>query len=208
MSILNKLASALGHRDEEPNVELGKEIAAKNDKAAVKELVGALLHKSKDIQADAIKALYEAGEQNPALVAPYAKEFIALLDSKNNRMQWGAMTALSSMAAANPKVIYEALGKIATVAEKGSVITKDHYAKILTRLGAVKAYADDSFALLIELLQSAPVNQLPTYAEYAMPLVNDTNKAIFAKTLTARLSDFEEQTTKYKRLVIKKVNVK
>ena len=207
MSILTKLASALGRRDEEPNVELGKEIAANNDKAAVKELVAALQHKSKDIQADAIKALYEAGEQKPALVAGYANDFIALLDSKNNRMQWGAMTALSSMAAENPKVIYEALGKIATVAEKGTVITKDHYAKILTRLGTVKAYADDCFALLIELLQSAPVNQLPTYAENAMPLVTDKNRAVFLKTLIARLGDLEEQPTKYKRLekVIKKM---
>ena len=207
MSVLNKLACAIGRRDEVPNVELAKEIATNNDKAAIKELVGTLQTRNKDLQFDCIKTLYEVGYIRPELIAQYAKEFIALLDSKHNRMQWGAMTALSGLAADNPKPVYEALGKIAAVAEKGTVITKDHYAKILTRLGAVKAYADDAFTLLIELLHGAAVNQLPTYAENALPLVNDKNKGLFVKTLTARLPDLSEQATKLKRLekVIKKV---
>ncbi len=190
-----------------PNIALAKQIAANNNKAGVKELVNALRHKSKDIQFDCIKTLYELGELKPELVAGYAKEFIAMLDSKHNRLQWGAMCALSCITTKNPAELYNELGKIAAVAEKGTVITKDHYAKILTRLGGMKQYADDCFTLLIELLHSAPVNQLPTYAENAMPLVNDKNRAIFIEVLTLRLRDLAEQPTKYKRMekVIKKL---
>ena len=206
MSVLDKLATALGRRDEVPNVELAKEIAAKNDKAAVKELVATLQSKNKDIQFDCIKTLYEIGYVNPALIADYAKDFIVQLDSKNNRMQWGAMTALSGIVSENPKAVYAALGKIAAVAEKGTVITKDHYAKILTSLGAIKQYADDAFTLLIALLQNAPTNQLPKYAENAVPLITEKNKPVFIRTLTARLGDFDAGT-KLKRLekVLQKV---
>ena len=88
MSVISKLASSLDRRDEVPNQELAKQIATKKDKKAVQELVENLNNKSKDIQNDCIKVLYEIGEINPALVADYAKEFISLLDHKNNRLQW------------------------------------------------------------------------------------------------------------------------
>ena len=96
MSILGKLASSLNRRDEVPNQELAKQIADKDDREAVKELVVNLSNNSKDIQNDCIKVLYEIGERKPALIAAYAKEFIDLLDHKNNRLQWGAMTAINS----------------------------------------------------------------------------------------------------------------
>ena len=94
MNVIDKLASSLNRRDEVPNQELAKQIAVKKDKKAVAELIEYLNNKSKDIQNDCIKVLYEVGKINPALIADYAKNFIALLDHKNNRLQWGAMTAI------------------------------------------------------------------------------------------------------------------
>src|SRR6478609_8815733 len=150
MSILNKLASALNRRDELPNHELAKQIADKNDKEAVKELVANLSNKSKDIQNDCIKVLYEIGEHKPALIAAYAKEFIELLDHKSNRLQWGAMTAINAITLENPKLIYASLARIIAVADQGSVITKDHAVNILIKLCSLKQYADDAFSLLVE----------------------------------------------------------
>ena len=86
MSIIGKLASSLNRRDEVPNQELAKLIVYKNDKKAVKELVENLNNKGKAIQNDCIKVLYEIGERKPTMVGNYAKEFITLLDSKNNRL--------------------------------------------------------------------------------------------------------------------------
>ncbi len=196
MSIINKLASSLGRRDEVPNQELAKRIASTDDAGAIKELVENLGNKNKDIQSDCVKVLYEIGESKPALVAPYAKNFIALLDSKNNRMQWGAMTALSSIAAENPKSIYSALAKIVAVSDAGTVITKDHCVKILVKLCGIKQYAEDAFALLNEQILNAPENQMPTYAESTLPFVNEKNKAGFIKMLTSRLADIETETKK------------
>jgi hypothetical protein len=196
MSVISKLACSLGRRDEVPNVELGKQIAAKNDKVSVKELITNLDHKKKDVSNDCIKVLYEAGNLNPALLVPYTKEFLSLLDSKNNRMQWGAMTALSSIAAEDPKSLYKVLPKILDAANKGSVITKDHCYKIMCALCAEKALAMKVFPLMMEFLLKSPPNQLPAYAEATLPFVNEKNKAVLLKTLRKRLDDVETPSKK------------
>ena len=211
MSIINKLATSLNRRDEKPNQELAKQIAAKNDKKVVKELIDNLNNKNKDIQNDCIKVLYEIGERKPALIAGYVKEFVALLENKNNRLQWGGMSALNRITLKDPKAIYSNLGKIISAADKASVITKDNAVAILIKLASIKQYADASFSLLIEQLLSSPTNQLPMYAENAMTIINERNKNIFIKTLTSRLNEIQKDT-KRKRVekVIKKVkkNVK
>ncbi|MGX1927974.1 hypothetical protein [Flagellimonas sp. 2504JD4-2] len=205
MSVIEKLASSLNRGDEVPNQELAKEIVLAQDKAAVIELVENLSDK-KAIQNDCIKVLYEIGEQEPKLISDHINEFIAQLTSKNNRLQWGAMTALGTIAGERPKEIYAALPTILSAADKGSVITKDHAMNILIKLCSIKAYSDDAFHLLIEQLLKSPTNQLPMYAERAIPIINDNNKALFTKTLKSRLGDIEKET-KRKRVekVIKKL---
>ncbi len=206
MSIIPQLASSLNRRDEVPNQALAKQIADKGDKTAVKELITHLSNKSKDIQNDCIKVVYEIGERKPALIADYAPDFVALLISKNNRLQWGGMTALSTITLENPKVIYSFLSKIITACNSGSVITKDYGVAILIKLCSLKLYADKVFPLLIEQLLSSPANQLPAYAEKAIPIINEKNKAVFIKTLTSRLCDIEKDTQKNRvEKVIQKV---
>ncbi len=209
MSVIEKLASSLGRRDEVPNQDLAKKITDKKDKNAVRELIENLHNKSKDIQHDCIKVLYEIGERKPEMIAPYAKDFTALLDHKNNRLQWGAMTAIHTITLENPKIIYAALAKIILATNKGSVITKDHAVNILIKLCSLKPYADGAFSLLIEQLLTSPTNQLPMYAERAMPIINDKNKKLFVKTLTSRLGDIEKDTKrKHVEKVIKKLTDK
>ena len=205
MSVINKLASSLNRRDEVPNQELAKQIAVKGDEKAIQELIDNLDNKSKDIQNDCVKVLYEIGERKPSLIANYAQKFIELLGNKNNRLQWGAMTAIDTITLENPKAIYSALPKIIAAAGTGSVITKDHAINILINLCSIMQYADRSFSLLIEQLLSSPTNQLPMYAEKAVPVVNNKNKTLFIKTLASRLDDIEKDT-KRKRVekVIKK----
>lgn len=207
MGVIDKLATSLGRRDENPNIDLAKEIASKGDRKAVKELVENLNHKSKDIRHDCIKTLYEIGYIKPLLISEYCKEFLELLDSKNNRMQWGAMTALSGIVKENPKELYKALPKIIDVANKGSVITKDHYVNILVGLCSDKTYYEKTFPLLIEQLLKSATNQLPKYAELAMPIVTEKNNILFLKTLNARLNDIETPTKKARlEKVIKKMS--
>jgi hypothetical protein len=134
------------------------------------------------------------------------KHFIALLDSKNNRLQWGAMHALYTMTDEDSKAVYKALPQLAAAADRGSVITRDNYVAILVKLGRIKQYHEEVFALLNEQLMSCPVNQLPMYAENALPIINHKNREIFINTLHSRLDDFEIET-KRKRVekVLKKL---
>jgi hypothetical protein len=202
MSIIDKLATSLNRRDELPNQELARQIAAEQDKPAVKELVDNLSNKNRNIQNDCIKVLYEIAAIDPSLIARYAKVFISLLEHKNNRLQWGAMTAISGIATENPKAVYAALPEIIMAAERGTVITKDATVNILIRLCAVERYADDAFLLLNEQVLNSAVNQLPMYAERAMPIINDKNKKIFINTLTSRLADLDQES---KRKRVEKV---
>lgn len=202
MNPIEKLACSLGRRDEVPNQELAVEIADSKDKKAVKELVAHLNHKSKDIQSDSIKVLYEIGVLNPKLIADYSDDFITLLDSKNNRLQWGAMTALNTITAEKPKQVYDSLPKLVTVAEQGTVITRDNLMAILIKLCAVPEYEKDAFLLFNEQLMKAATNQLPMYAENALPVINKQNKAQFIATLSSRLDDIEKDT---KRKRVEKV---
>lgn len=205
MSVIERLASSLGRRDEIPNQELAADIAAANDKNAVKELIANLVVKNKNIRHDCIKALYEIGYLKPALIAEYYPNFLALIDDKDNRMQWGSMTALSSIISEKPKEIFASLGSIIDAADRGSVITRDHCVRILAKLSSIEQYADMTFPLLNEQLMTCPTNQLPMYSELALPVITAENKEKFIKTLTVRLDEIEKASAR-KRLekVIKK----
>lgn len=200
MALIDKLATSLNRRDEEPNKQLAQTIAATNDAAAVKELVALLRHKDKNIQSDVIKVLDETGALKPELVAPYTSELVKLLQHKNNRMVWGAMAALSALAPAVPAILYDNLAPILDAAAKGSVITKDQTVKILTTLAGTPAYTDDCIALLLDQLKDAPVNQLPSYAESAATIATGNYKPEMARILTQRLPEVEQEP-KRKRLI-------
>jgi hypothetical protein len=206
MSVISKLATTLAIKDDAPNQQLAEEITAKAETGAVKELVSLLSHKDKGIQSDCIKTLYEIGIRKPGLIAPYIKVFLDLLQGKNNRLQWGAMHALAAITSEKPVEVYNALPQIAAAAEQGSVITRDHYVAILLKLMAYPMYTNDSFHLFNEVLQNSPTNQLPMYAENALPVVPKQHREKFSLTLQSRLEQFDKES-KRKRVekVIKKL---
>jgi hypothetical protein len=116
------------------------------------------------------------------------------------------MTALGSVAALKPAILYKALPQLAAIAEAGSVITRDNYVAILIVL-LEKGY--EVFDLLQEQLISCPGNQLPMYAERAAPVISAKDKPAFIKALRSRLGDFEKES-KRKRVekVLKKLESK
>jgi hypothetical protein len=205
MTILNTLASALNRRDEAPNQALAQEIVRTSDKGAIGELVKNLSNKNKNIQSDCIKVLYEIGERKPDLIASYHKEFGKLLESDNNRLAWGAMTALDAIAFQEPTAVRGLLPKILAAANRGSVITRDHAVGILVKLGSLKQYAQHCFPLLIEQLKTCPHNQLPMYAEMSAGVVTEQNRKAFHKILTQRLPGLEESQKKRLSRVLKRL---
>jgi hypothetical protein len=96
MSTLDRIAYFQGRRDEVPNQELAHDLAAREDRAGIREITEALLHREPNVRSDCLKVLYEIGYLKPELVAPYAGDFLKLLASWTNRLVLGAMMGLSA----------------------------------------------------------------------------------------------------------------
>ena len=190
MSIITSLASSLGRRDEVPNQELARALAARKDKAGIREIAENLWNKDKNIQADCIKVLYEIGYLEPKLVADYAGDFVRLLKSRNNRLVWGGMTALAVVAKANPDAVFKHLDEIKKAKETGSVITVDNAISTLAWTAAAnRKYNEAIFPYLLKHLSSCRPKEVPQHSEKTLPAVNSSNKADFIKVLEKRMED-------------------
>lgn len=164
--VLARLASALGRGDEKPNQELAADLAASGNDNDIAVLAQALATAAKPLRHDAIKVLYEIGALRPDLIAPYAQAFLAALKSRDNRIVWGALTALDTLAATVPELIAAHLSDILDAADQGSVIAKDKAVSMLSTLAA----NGNSFAWdrLLAILRTSADNQTPMYAEQAL----------------------------------------
>ena len=199
MSIVQHLASSLGHADEKPNIALALRIVAERDALAIRELVELFSGKNKALKSDAVKTLYEVGERAPELIAPFAVSFKNLLACPDNRLVWGAMCAIDAIAGVKPEAVYMMLPQIMQAVDKGSVITRDHAVKALVKLAAHERFSKTSVPLLLEHLRTAPVNQLPMYAELVCAVAKGKEATLFITILEARLVDVP-QPAKRKRI--------
>lgn len=207
MSVIEKLACSLGRNDEIPNQELAKELCRTKDRDSIKELVQCLFNGTTPIKNDSIKVLYEIGEAQPELISSYVDDFIKLLNSKNNRLVWGAMTALSTIATINPGKIFENIDLIVDIIKKGSVITVDNGISVLAKVGSVnKEYENKALPFLLKHLETCRPREVAQYSERSMVIANSENKIEFQRVLEKRLVDLtQSQQVRVKR-VLKKVS--
>ncbi len=207
MSILNRLASSLGRRDEVPNQELARDLASKKDKAGIREIAENLWNKDKNIQSDCIKVLYEIGYLEPKLIADYTEDFAKCLKSKNNRLVWGGMTALAEVAKANPDAVFKHMGEIKKAKETGSVITVDNAISTLAYTAAANdKYNKAIFPYLLKHLADCRPKEVPQHSEKTMPAVNAGNKMEFIKVLEKREEDLSSSGLSRVKKVIKQAN--
>ena len=190
MSVLDRLAHALGRRDEVPNQELARDLAEKKDKKGIREIAENLWNRDKNLQADCIKVLYEVGVLEPKLIVDYAEDFVKLLKSRNNRLVWGGMTALAEVARANPDAVFKHLDAIKKAKETGSVITVDNAISTLAYTAATNdQYNKAIFPYLLQHLSACRPKEVPQHAEKSLPAVNASNKNEFIKVLEKRIED-------------------
>ena len=206
MSVLNRLASSLDRRDELPNQELARELAARKDHAGIREIVENLWNRDKNIQADCIKVLYEVGDIEPRLIAEYVEDFVKLLRSKNNRLVWGGMTALGAAAKANPDAVFQHLNEIKKAKDTGSVITVDNSISTLAYIAAAnEEYNRVVVPYLLNHLSSCRPKEVPQHAEKTIPAINSSNKSDFIKVLEKRIEDLSGSGLARVKKVIKQV---
>jgi hypothetical protein len=209
MSTLDKLACALNRRDEVPNQELARELATARDTNGIREVAEGLASKDAAIRADCIKVLYEIGYIAPELVAPYALEFVKLLKSRNNRLVWGGMIALSTVAPLAANTLHPHLADIQKTFQAGSVITKDAGVLALAGMASANpAYNREIFPILLEHLRTYRPKNVPQHAEKVLPAVTAENKAGFVTVLEKRLDDMLGSQVVRVKKVIKQAGAK
>lgn len=166
MSVLSKLSHAQNRRDEVPNQELARELAKTKNLAGIREIAKNLLHDDRRMQYDCIKVMYEIGYLAPVLILPYADDFIKLLSSRHNRLVWGAMTALATIAQIAADQLYPHVAVIQKAMERGSVITVDAGVMTLAGIASQKDdYNQDIFPYLLAHLGSCRSKDVPQHAE-------------------------------------------
>ena len=203
MSTLDKIAYNLDRRDEVPNQELAKALAAQKDRKGIQEIADNLWNKDKAIQSDCLKVLYEIGFINPSLVADYAPDFIKLLSGQNNRLIWGAMIGLATVADLRAAEVFKHRSDIVRAMETGSVITVDNAVKVLALASAQKSeYEKALLPILLKHLQTCRPKDVPQHAEKTLPAINARNKDQFVKVLEKRMADMTgSRLTRVKKVI-------
>jgi hypothetical protein len=202
MSVLHRIAYFQNRRDEIPNQELAKELVQGQNADGIQEITENLWNKDKNVQNDCIKVLYEIGYLKPELIAEYVADFIKLLSSKNNRLNWGAMIALSTIASLRAAEIFGELDRILAVMKVGSVITIDNGIKTLAIIASLSdQYNQSIFPFLIAHLKTCKPREIPQHVEKTMAAVNFRNKDEFLTVLNERQSDLTaSQMARIKRI--------
>jgi len=187
MPVIDELATSKGIRSDVPNQELAKKIAENEDRDGIAELAENLQNKDRGIQSDCIKVMYETGYIKPELIADHTGKFIKLLESKNNRLVWGAMIALSTVAKIKAGTIFENRDIIMKIMENGSVITYEAVIKtIALDASAEEKYRKIIFPYLVECLKNCRPKSVALYTESISEAVTGEYKTQFINTINLR----------------------
>lgn len=190
MSAVDRLACKIGMSSEIPNQELARELATTADAAAVAEIAAGLHSGDKSVQSDCIKVLYELGFLRPELISGYAGDFLRLLSGRNNRLIWGAMIALATVAHLNAGVILNKIGVVYDAMNAGSVITVDNGVKTLAAVAsACQEKSAPICEYLFEHLKVCRAKEVPQHAESTLPAIHSGNREAFASILKEREPD-------------------
>jgi hypothetical protein len=185
--VLQRISYFQNQRDEVPNQELARQLAQAHDAAGIQEIASHLWDKNKNIQSDCLKVLYEIGYLDPHLIAGYVEDFLQLLHSKNNRLVWGAMIGLASVADLRPEAVWAQIDEVMQAVETGSVITVVWGVRALAKVAASQAERRQRiFPFLLRLLGTCIPRDVPTHAESMLCAVDQSVRSEFLSVLETR----------------------
>jgi len=202
--LLNRLGYLQTRRDRTPNLDLARDLAARDDTAGIREIAENMWNDNKNIHADCMNVMYEIGRIDPNLITPYAADFIKFLKSKHHNMVQGAITALAEIAKVKPDFIFNHLGEIKKVKETSSdTITVNKSISALAQTAAAnEEFSKVIFPYLLQHLLSCHHKEVPEHAERILPAVNENNHFEFIKTLEKRLDELSgSDFTRLKKII-------
>jgi len=203
LSVLEKIAYYQNRRDEVPNKELAKELAETKNITGIDEIAKNLWNKNKSVSSDCLKVLYEIGYIDPDLISEYVDEFLKLLKSKINRMVWGAMIALATIAEIKSAEIWASINDVTNAVDNGTLITVVWGIKTLARVASTnKNYNEFIFPFLIDNLKKTIPRDLLLHTESVLPAVNSENKKEVLAVLDSRKNELKpSQGARFKKLL-------
>lgn len=177
MAYVERIAYHLKRRDEVPNQELAKELAEENNEEGIKEMAGYLFDKNKSVASDCLKVMYEASYIRPEIIVDYYGDFVTLLQSKNNRMVWGAMIAIASIAKVAPDMVYQQVDLILEKINSGTVITNVQGAYALINMaGASEEIYGNVIDQIFTLVGGSRSVEFPKRCEAFSAILKDEDK--------------------------------
>jgi HEAT repeat protein len=187
MSALERIAFFQNRRDEVPNQELARALAETQDEAGLAEIAANLAHRNSSVRSDCIKVLYEVGYLAPELIAPYVQDFLSLLASKDNRMVWGGLIALTTIAPLRPDEIGAQAAALVAAVEHGSVISVVWGMRALAQVAAVRpALRAQIVPHLLNQLETCIPRDVPLHAESVLCAIDDESRPAFDAILARR----------------------
>ena len=206
MSVLSKISFYQNRRDAIPDQELARELSETENKSGIKEIAENLWNSNKNIQSDCIKVLYEIGYLKPELITEYADDFLKLLKSKNNRMVWGGMIAISTVSKLIPEKLFQHLSEIVDAVEKGSVITVDAGIKTLSNIASAnEKFNQKIFPFLLKHLENCRPKEVAAHSEFISVALSEDNKEKFKSVLLKRKENLKPSQIKRVEKILKKI---
>lgn len=204
--VFDHLACNLGTESEEPNIKLAAALCESRNEGAIESLIEGLQSSNKALASDCIKVLYEIGKRIPDMIANHVSAFVKLLNSKNNRLVWGGMTALAEITSLNPSEVYAHKDAVIKAVENGSVITRDQGISVFAELSrADKKYERFIFPIILRHLKTCQPKEVARHAERALIAVNEGNAPEFKSVLEKRLGILPEPQRKRVEKILKSV---
>jgi hypothetical protein len=201
--LLNRLGYLQTRRDRTPNLDLARDLVAREDMAGIREIAENMRNDNKNIHSDCMNVMYEIGRIDPNLITPYAADFIKFLNSKHHHMVQGAITALAEIAKVKPDFIFKHLAEIKRITETGADDAVDKSISALAHTAAGgEEYSKVVFPYLLQHLSSCHHKQLTEHAETILPAVNENNNSDFIKALKKRLESLSgSDFTRLKKII-------
>lgn len=202
--LLNRLGYLQTRRDRTPNLDLARDLVAREDMAGIREIAENMQNDNKNIHGDCMNVIYEIAIIDPNLVTPYADVFVKFLKSKHHNMVRGAITALAEIAKVKPGFIFNHLDEIKKVKETGpdSVSVDKSISTLAHTAAAGENYSREIFPYLMQHVLSCHHKEIPEHAERILPAVNENNNFEFIKTLEKRLEELSgSDFTRVKKII-------
>lgn len=206
VSILDKLSSARGKRDHEPNHQVAAMCVKRPELLA--EIATGFNSESAPLRFDCAEVFAETAKVAPKIVAPHIELMLQLLNDETNNVRWEILIGISAVAPLVAEKIHTKRELLLHMAQTGSVIVKDGAISSLAKVaGASPEYRKELFPRLLGFLEACIPRDIARYGEYlAEAVASDPGaKAQLACLLEKRLPDCNKSGAARVRKLLKRL---